>query len=210
VGLAALIAGPVKAQLGCACLRCMTPFFQVYSITAGAMRPTLEPGQCTVARRPSQTEPIRPGTVVYLDHFIDGTRYNFVSRVIATEGQTVGSIAGRLTIDGIAVPTVPAVPYVQRNVAGPLGTLPRCPDGAPPGDTCEIARLSETLGPVTYDVLDLGASVYDDFGPLVVPAGHLFLISDNRDDAVDSRFPPPRGLGFVPIANVHGILDEIR
>ena len=37
----------------------------------------------------------------------------------------------------------------------------------------------------------------------VVPAGHLFMMGDNRDNSADSRFIAD-GLGFVPLENVVG------
>lgn len=39
----------------------------------------------------------------------------------------------------------------------------------------------------------------DDWGPLVVPKGHLFMLGDNRYDSKDSRY-----WGFVPRENVRG------
>ena len=39
----------------------------------------------------------------------------------------------------------------------------------------------------------------DDWGPLVVPANHLFMLGDNRYDSKDGRY-----WGFVPRENVRG------
>ena len=40
----------------------------------------------------------------------------------------------------------------------------------------------------------------DDFGPLVVPAGHCFVLGDNRSYALDSRYT-----GFIKLSNIKGV-----
>jgi signal peptidase I len=72
-------------------------------------------------------------------------------------------------------------------------------------DVCRYPRYRETLpGGRTYEVLDLGPREMDDTEPVIVPEGHLFLMGDNRDNSLDSRFPAEvgRGIGLVPEENV--------
>ena len=50
----------------------------------------------------------------------------------------------------------------------------------------------------------------DTFGPVQIPEGRVFVMGDNRDDSLDSRFDPAdpdprnRGVGLVPVDNLIG------
>jgi signal peptidase I len=56
-----------------------------------------------------------------------------------------------------------------------------------------------------------GRSAEDNFGPVRIPPGHLWLMGDNRDDSADSRVPEfGGGLGGpVPWENIGGRAEFI-
>ena len=131
-------------------------------------------------------------------------------RVIATAGQTVQMTDGQLVIDDQPVVQTALAPYPQVfNYEGQ--NLPRCPQPTPIGETCAIQRLRETLSTPSYDILDLGPSRFDTTARYLVPAGHVFVLGDHRDNSNDSRMPRSAGgIGFVAVSDITGVLHEIR
>ena len=75
------------------------------------------------------------------------------------------------------------------------------------GDKCVYRSYRETLpSGASYRVIDqVNNAMSDEFGPVTVPPGQLFLMGDNRDDSLDSRFSAAEGgIGLVPLDHVIG------
>lgn len=146
-----------------------------------------------------------------------GQSDDYIKRVIGLPGDTIEVTNGRLVINGKSVKSVPRPPAmvpVDANVPCGLefsGFQVMGPDGKA---YCRLPIVRETLpNGVTYDTIDLGQSPGDNYGPITVPADHLFLMGDNRDRSADSRFdlgPPENGLGGpVPWENIGGRAEFI-
>ncbi len=73
------------------------------------------------------------------------------------------------------------------------------------GTDFHIARFQESLpNGVKYHVLDRSPDRnLENTGVFKVPAGHYFMMGDNRDNSSDSR-DPNGGVGFVPFENLVG------
>ena len=146
------------------------------------------------------------GDVVIFKHPIDRTDY--VKRVIGLPGDTVQMVGGVLHLNGAPVPKVRIADAVFPIEADGHCREARFAEREADGSfACRYPQFRETLpGGVSYRVLDLGLEPQDTTEPVIVPEGHLFMMGDNRDNSMDSRFAaiPGQGVGLVPVENLVG------
>ncbi|MBE5073248.1 signal peptidase I [Erythrobacteraceae bacterium E2-1 Yellow Sea] len=199
--------------------------FAPFSIPSESMLPTLWNGDYLLAAkwpygisshslplgldlfdgRIMESQPER-GDVVIFKHPVDGSEY--IKRAIALPGDTVEIRDGQLVLNGTAVPKQRIDDFiipVTSNTDCAWGAMQEtAPDG---GQQCRYARFRETLpSGASYDVLDFGETPADNYGPIIVPEGRMFVMGDNRDNSQDSRFPAAagHGVGLVPQDNLVG------
>jgi len=203
--------------------------FAPFSIPSGSMLPTLFIGDyVAVAKWPYgfsrfsfpwgfpsfdgrifSNLPERGDVVVFR---APGTDEDFVKRVIGLPGDTLEVRGGMLVINGRPIPREQAGTFAMpisanspcRVVAGATPMTTRADDG---GSACLYPVFRETLpGGRSYRAIDqVDNPRADDFEAVRVPAGHVFMMGDNRDDSLDSRFSPAEGgIGLVPIENLVG------
>jgi signal peptidase I len=154
--------------------------------------------------------PKRGDVVVFRQPGDDGV--DFIKRVIGLPGDTIELRGGMLILNGKAARrervsdlAVPISANSPCKVAG--DAVPMIVNGGEGDQFCRYPTYRETLpGGRNYLVIDqIDIPRADDFGPITVPAGFLFLMGDNRDDSLDSRFGVSEGgIGFVPVENILG------
>jgi signal peptidase I len=123
------------------------------------------------------------------------TRIDYIKRVVGLPGDEVQMRDGVLYINAKAVPQVPVEDYVESTSEG---------------STNRVKQFEETLpNGVTYRVLDREPhGQLDNTSLYQVPAGHYFMIGDNRDNSSDSR-DPNGGVGYVPFETLVGRAEVI-
>jgi signal peptidase I len=179
-------------------------FWAPYWIASGNMKPGLMVGDYLFVVFAQADELARGDVVVFR---ADATGDAQIGRLIGLPGDSVQMRAGKILLNGLEVPQTRAPALSEVYVPqGPLRSLPRCgnaPVGA--GGQCVTLRSYETLPDGrTYDVLDLVAGGFgDDTAVFTIPTGQYFMLGDNRDDSLDSRFDSSvGGLGMVAGGNV--------
>ena len=107
---------------------------------------------------------------------------NYIKRVVGVPGDHIVYNGKRLTINDVPMEQTDQRPYLSPQ----------------PEALGNATRMTETLDAIRHDILTTDRP---DYGPasFTVPAGHYFVMGDNRDHSNDSRF-----WGYVPDENLVG------
>ncbi|MEQ1578272.1 MAG: signal peptidase I [Hyphomicrobium sp.] len=147
-------------------------------------------------------EPKRGDVIVF--KLPSDTSKDFIKRLVGMPGDTIQIKNGVLNINGKDVPKVKT---------GTFQNL-ECDDNRAWCREVRYQVFEEVLpNGVKHHTLDRESdNEADNKGPFVVPDGHYFMMGDNRDNSIDSRFDPKTyrsGVGFVPFENLVGRADVI-
>lgn len=183
-----------------------TFWFEPFKIPSGSMYPTLEVGDFlfvskytygysrhsfpfsfpTFKGRVWLDLPERGDVVVFKDP--NGSRIDFIKRIIGMPGDTVQMIDGRLLINGKQLDRETVGRYVIREYTPFPQVFQEYIETLPEGQKHRIIEFSDDT------------PIVDNTPLFTIPDGHYFMMGDNRDNSNDSR----KEIGMVPLDNIEG------
>ena len=210
--IAAYAAGAVLPSAALA-LIVRTFLFQPFNIPAGSMIPTLLVGDHFFTSKYAYgytrysfpfspplfsgrifgSDPARGDVIVFRLPKDNSTDY--VKRVVGLPGDRIQMKEGELHINGTPVKRERVADFEESDPCG--------------GGPSKVKRWRETLPEgASYETLDcVDRGFYDNTNVFTVPAGHLFVLGDNRDNSTDSRVLT--SVGYIPLENVIGRVGMI-
>ena len=147
---------------------------QAFKIPSGSMLPTLQIGDHLLVNK-----------------FIYGLRMPFSGKLLVPWKNPV-----RGDVVVFRFPKDRKIDYIKRVVAV-AGDKVEIVDKHLMINDAEVVDLQAHF--TTSEVIKASASPRDNFGPVVVPEGKIFVMGDNRDNSYDSRF-----WGFVDQTDIRG------
>jgi signal peptidase I len=170
-----------------------TTLLEAFTIPTGSMEGTLLVGDFLLVNKavfgaeipglgvsfPALAEPGQGDVIVF--HPPHEPDKHFVKRVVGIGGDTLAMRQKRLYRNGIPL----TEPYARRSDDRR--------DAVHPGMSWQARHLTGAARPSRY------RPSRDNWGPIVVPEGKLFVLGDNRDNSEDSRY-----WGFVDRTSVRG------
>jgi signal peptidase I len=173
-----------------------TFIFQTFTVISGSMEKTLLVSDWLVLSKAAYGATI-PGTSKRLPGYAQMQRHDIVvfrrpespggpmidvvKRIIGMPGDTLSMRNQALYLNGKPAPE----PFAQHTNPGN--------DDADPGMLWQRQYLTKGVDPATY------VPSRDNWGPIVVPPGQFFMMGDNRDESLDSRY-----WGFLDPAKIKG------
>lgn len=163
-----------------------TSVVQAYRIPSPTMQPALLLGDYVyVAKFPRSIRIPRNGAIVVFRSVEDSTpALRIVKRVIGSPGDTLRMVGDTVYRNGTRL----AEPYVLRLGLNNVDDPERLAQIRSWQRTHYVGKEGTLYWPTTHD-----------WGPIVVPPEHCFVLGDNRDESYDSRY-----YGFVPFGNIEG------
>jgi signal peptidase I len=170
--------------------------FEPFRIPSGSLEPTLLKGDFILVNKFSygtrlpilhtklfgDSKPERGDIIVF--RWPPDQSYDFIKRVIGLPGDHIRYINKELFINGQKIPQT----FLKKTVAeDEIG-----------GEWTATENKENLLG-VKHDIYVDPEKPKRDFEDIVVPEGMYFVMGDNRDDSMDSRY-----WGFVPDENIVG------
>ena len=184
--------------------------FEPFKIPSGSMVPTLVVGDLilvskfhygvrlpVINKKIIDNHPVQRGDVMVFRYPVD-PRQDYIKRVVGLPGDEIAYLNQKLSINGVLVPTVSKGEHYDDEYMSYSPMYSEKLDNTEHNFRVNLSRSPSIQPRVQFPNFE--NCRYSPEGVVCkVPAGHYFMMGDNRDNSEDSRY-----WGFVPDANIVG------